>query len=101
MSSASNATYHPATWSGPLTGSSTYPAFARIYGPSTARWAGPLSTLEPHIPVFDKSERQDGTFSRSEFTYDRNADVYTCAAGKLLRQRQKAYRDSRPLVDDD
>src|SRR5215211_5170997 len=57
--------------------------------------------IEPHIPVFDKSERQDGTFSRSEFTYDRNADVYTCPAGKLLRQRQKAYRDPRPLVDDD
>jgi Transposase DDE domain len=51
--------------------------------------------------VFDKSERQDGTFSRSEFTYDRDADVYTCPAGKLLRQRQKAYRDPRPLVDDD
>jgi len=23
--------------------------------------------IEPHIPVFDKSERRDGTFSRSDF----------------------------------
>ena len=26
--------------------------------------------IEPHIPVFDKSERQDGTFSRADFAYD-------------------------------
>lgn len=26
--------------------------------------------IEPHIPVFDKSQRTDGTFSRDEFTYD-------------------------------
>ena len=26
--------------------------------------------IEPHIPVFDKSQRTDGTFSRSDFTYD-------------------------------
>ena len=45
--------------------------------------------IEPHIPVFDKSKRKHGTFSRSDFTYDRHADAYTCPAGKPLRQRQK------------
>jgi IS5 family transposase len=57
--------------------------------------------IEPHIPVFDKSERRDGTFSRSEFTYDHEADAYTCPGGKQLRQRQKVYRTLRPLVDED
>jgi hypothetical protein len=57
--------------------------------------------IEPHIPVFDKSERSDGTFSRSDFTYDHEADAYTCPAGKRLKQRQKVYRTLRPLVDDD
>ena len=57
--------------------------------------------IEPHIPVFDKSERRDGTFSRSEFTYDHDADAYTCPAGKQLRLRQKVYRTLRPLVDED
>ena len=57
--------------------------------------------IEPHIPVFDKSERRDGTFSRSEFTYDHEADAYTCPAGKQLRLRQKVYRTLRPLVDED
>jgi hypothetical protein len=27
--------------------------------------------IEPHIPVFDKSERKDGTFSRADFAYAR------------------------------
>ncbi len=29
--------------------------------------------IEPHVPVFDKSQRTDGTFSRGEFTYDPQA----------------------------
>ena len=57
--------------------------------------------IEPHIPVFDKSERRDGTFSRSDFTYDHETDAYTCPDGKELRQRQKVYRAERPLVDAD
>src|ERR1700689_5800493 len=31
--------------------------------------------IEPHVTVFDKSTRQDGTFSRDDFTYDHVGDV--------------------------
>jgi len=55
--------------------------------------------IEPHIPVFDKSHRTDGTFSRDDFTYDHTRDRYICPAGKDLRQRQKVYRNPAPLVD--
>ena len=55
--------------------------------------------IEPHIPVFDHSKRTDGTFERSDFTYDRRRDAYICPNGKLLRQRQKVYKVPRPLVD--
>jgi transposase len=34
--------------------------------------------IEPHVTVFDKSTRQDGTFSRDDFTYDHVGDVYSC-----------------------
>ena len=54
--------------------------------------------IEPHIPVFDKSKRGDGTFSRSDFAYDHAADAYTCPAGKRLRQRQKTFQ--APLADE-
>ena len=55
--------------------------------------------IEPHIPVFDKSQHADGTFSRDDFAYDHKRDCYICPAGKELRQRQKIYRLPRPLVD--
>src|SRR4029077_12427104 len=56
--------------------------------------------IEPHIPVFDKSQRTDGTYSRDDFIYDHKRDCYVCPAGKELRQRQKIYRVPRPFVDE-
>jgi hypothetical protein len=56
--------------------------------------------IEPHIRVFDKSERKDGTFERADFIYDHRSDLYICPGGKELRQRQKVYRMQRPLVDE-
>jgi hypothetical protein len=39
--------------------------------------------IAPHIPVIDKSKREDGTFSRNDFRYDLTDDVY-CPGGKRL-----------------
>ena len=67
----------------------------------TLAWLVHERGIEPHIPVFDKSERRDGTFSRSDFAYDHARDLYTCPGGKELRPRQKVYRASPPLVDEE
>jgi IS5 family transposase len=40
--------------------------------------------ITPQIPVWDKSKRDDGTFSRSDFTFERERNLYICPAGKLL-----------------
>jgi transposase len=56
--------------------------------------------IEPHIPVFDKSNRTDGTFSRADFTYNPAEDRYICPGGKELKQRQRVYRKQYPLVDE-
>lgn len=40
--------------------------------------------IAPHIPVIDKSARDDGTFSRSDFRYDAEQDCYICPAGATL-----------------
>jgi len=40
--------------------------------------------ITPHIPVWDKSTREDGTFSRADFTFDSGRNVYVCPTGKLL-----------------
>jgi transposase len=48
-------------------------------------WLVEEKGIAPHIPVFDKSKRDDGTFSRSDFRYDPASDVYHCPGGKRLR----------------
>jgi len=55
------------------------------------QWLVHEQGIEPHIPVFDKSERKDGTFSRTEFVYDHEADSYTCPGGKSLHKRRRHY----------
>ena len=51
--------------------------------------------IEPHVPVWDKSERNDGTFSRSEFEWDEQANEYRCPAGKPLRCRWRKFTAAR------
>ena len=41
--------------------------------------------IEPHIPVRDLSLRDDGTFSRSDFKFDKDCNIYVCPAGKSLK----------------
>jgi hypothetical protein len=38
-------------------------------------WLVEEKGIAPHIPVIDKSKREDGTFSRSDFRYDPTSDV--------------------------
>jgi transposase len=48
-------------------------------------WLVKQKRIIPHIPVWDKSAREDGTIARSMFRYDKRQDVYICPAKKLLR----------------
>ena len=40
--------------------------------------------IAPHIPVIDKSKREDGSLSREDFTFDKERNVYVCPEGKVL-----------------
>lgn len=40
--------------------------------------------IAPHIPVWDKSARPDGTFSRADFAFDRERNIYVCPGGAQL-----------------
>jgi len=48
--------------------------------------------IDPHIPVWDKGRRDNGTFSRDDFTYAPEDDRYICPNGKNLRQYRLAGR---------
>src|SRR5271166_5025532 len=41
--------------------------------------------ITPHIPVWERYPSADGMFSRSDFAYDAERDVYVCPNGRLLR----------------
>jgi hypothetical protein len=49
--------------------------------------------IDPHIPVWDKSERNDGTFSRADFVYDEARDLYLCPGGKTLKTTGRLHSD--------
>jgi transposase len=53
----------------------------------TGRFLGWLvgHRIAPHIPVRDASERDDGTFSRRDFRWDRRRGVYICPNNKVLQ----------------
>src|SRR5271169_2051461 len=40
--------------------------------------------ITPHIPVWDKSARTDGTFSRADFVFDQQRNIYICPSGAEL-----------------
>ena len=58
-------------------------------------WLVDAQAIAPHIPVFDHSERTDGTFSRADFTFDREANRYTCPGGNELRLYWQATRAAK------
>lgn len=45
--------------------------------------------IEPHIPVLDRSGQTNGVFTRNDFTFDRDRNLYICPGGKELRYAHK------------
>src|SRR6201982_1237754 len=61
-------------------------------------WLVNEKKIAPHIPVIDKSRREDGTFSREDFTFDRERNVYVCPAGKMLTTTGRLCNDGEDHV---
>jgi len=57
--------------------------------------------IEPHIPVFDHSDRRTDSFQRSKFRYDHDRDLYICPGGKEMHRHRRAYSTPRSVVDKD
>ena len=48
--------------------------------------------ITPHIPVWDQTEMAaDGKFTRAEFTYDTDRNLYICPGGKELKTSGTVY----------
>jgi len=58
-------------------------------------WMVEEKAIEPHVPVLDKTERKDGTFSRSDFEWNEQANEYRCPAGHVLRSQRRPFKTPR------
>jgi hypothetical protein len=61
-------------------------------------WLVNEKEIAPHVPVIDKSKRDDGTFSREEFVYDKERDMYTCPAGEALKTSGRLVNGGATLL---
>jgi transposase len=74
-----------------LAGDSAYGAASML------AWLVKDKAIAPHIPVFDRSQRQDGTLSRADFTFDAERNVYVCPQVKLLRTTGRVHNGTTLL----
>ncbi|WP_308879487.1 transposase, partial [Klebsiella pneumoniae] len=54
--------------------------------------------IEPHVPVWDKTERKDDSLSSNDFHWSQDANEYRCPAGKPLRSEWRAFTQQRSRV---
>ena len=53
--------------------------------------------IAPHIPVWDKGKRDNGTLSREDFRFEPERDLYICPRGNALKTTGKVH-DGRTLL---
>ena len=61
-------------------------------------WMVEEKAIEPHVSLWEKGERDDGTFRRSDFIFDEVSNSYSCPGGKLLKQYRRNFKRQRSDV---
>ena len=64
----------------------------------TLHWLVDEKQIEPHVPVWEKSQRDDGSLSRSDFQWHAEANEYRCPQGKPLRMSWREYKTARSHI---
>jgi hypothetical protein len=55
-------------------------------------WMVEEKAIEPHVPVWDKSQRKDEIFSSSDFQWNEATDEYRCPQGHALRSGKRQFK---------
>jgi transposase len=61
-------------------------------------WMVDGKQIEPHVPVLDRTHRNDETLSSSDFQWDKQADEYRCPQDHVLRRQWRAFKNLRTHV---
>ena len=62
---------------------------------SMLEWMVNDKGIEPHVPVWEKAERDDGSLSRSDFQWDEAANEYRCPEGQPLKSNWRPFKTPR------
>jgi transposase len=55
-------------------------------------WMVNEKAIEPHVPVWDKTQRSDDTLSSSDFQWDARANEYRCPQGQPMRSEWRIFK---------
>src|SRR3989454_4750362 len=61
-------------------------------------WMVDEKHIEPHVPVWDMTQRNDETLSSSDFQWDAQADEYRCPQGHVLRSQWRPFKHLRTHI---
>jgi hypothetical protein len=70
-----------------------------VYGSAELlAWMVNDKAIEPHVPVWDKTQRTDDTFSSSDFQWDEQRNEYGCPQGHALRSEWRPFKNPRSHI---
>ncbi len=64
-------------------------------------WMVNDKAIEPHVPLWDKTQRTDDTLSSSDFQWDEQGNEYRCPQGHALRSEWRPFKNLRTHITKD
>jgi len=61
-------------------------------------WMVNDKAIEPHVPLWDKTQRSDDTLSSSDFRWDEERNEYRCPQGWALRTDWRTFKNPRSRI---
>jgi transposase len=68
---------------------------------SMLNWLVDEKQIEPHVPVWDRTQRTDNTFSTSDFQWNDRRNEYRCPQGFALRSEWRPFKIPRTHINQD
>lgn len=61
-------------------------------------WMVEDKRIAPHVPVWDKTGRKDGSLTISDFEWSADRNEYTCPEGHPLRSEWRQFKNPRTHI---
>lgn len=61
-------------------------------------WMVDEKEIAPHVPVWEKTKRNDDTFASTEFQWSEQDNEYRCPAGNALRSEWRPFKNKRTHI---